>query len=179
MKRVDVLLNIMSILSCEKNSIFDNDGFYGEGKARLDEVEWKGSTGIFKAKKYCFPDTCVAILVEGYNKARSVRSKILIDQVFLKTGKFYFNPIYPTYLDTLYNFSYQEFKGDAVLENYSIIEADSNNYVEIKELNMKTGDVRGSFQARVISNSGWPSNGSIPDTIDITNGSFYGKINWK
>jgi hypothetical protein len=29
-----------------------------------------------------------------------------------------------------------------------------NNYIEIKELNMKTGDVRGSFQARVISDSG-------------------------
>ena len=147
MKRVYILLTIISILSCEKNSIFDNDGFYGVGKARLDEVEWKGKTGIFKAKKYYFPDTCVGI--------------------------------YPTYLDTLYNFSYQEFKGDAALENYSIIEADSNNYVEIKELNMKTGDVRGSFQARVISDSSWPSNGSIPDTIDITNGSFYGKINWK
>ncbi|MBK9962005.1 MAG: hypothetical protein IPP06_11970 [Saprospiraceae bacterium] len=51
MKRLYILLTIISILSCEKNSIFDNDGFYGEGKAKLDEVEWKGSTGIFKAKK--------------------------------------------------------------------------------------------------------------------------------
>ena len=179
MKRVYKLLTILTILSCEKNSIFDDDGFYGEGKAKLDEVEWKGSTGIFKAKKYCFPDTCVAILVEGYNKTRSVRSKIIINQVFLKTGKFYFNPIYPTFKDTLYRFSYHEFSGDAVVGVYNIIEADSNNYVEIKELNLKTGDVRGIFQARVISDSSWPSNGSIPDTIDITNGSFYGKINWK
>ncbi|MBK8643710.1 MAG: hypothetical protein IPN15_16335 [Saprospiraceae bacterium] len=179
MKRLYILLTIISILSCEKNSIFDNDGFYGEGKAKLDEVEWKGNTGIFKAKKYCFPDTCVGIVIDGFNEARSVRSNIIINQVFLKTGKFYFNPIYPTFKDTLYRFSYHEFSGDAVVGVYNIIEADSNNYVEIKELNMKTGDVRGSFQARVISNSDWPSNGSLPDTIDITNGSFYGKINWK
>ncbi len=179
MKRMYILLTIISILSCEKNSIFDDDGFYGEGKARFDDVEWKGNTGIFKAKKYCFPDTCVGIVIDGYNEARSVRSNIIINQVFLKTGKFYFNPIYPTFKDTLYRFSYHEFSGDAVVGVYNIIEADSNNYVEIKELNLKTGDVRGIFQARVISDSSWPSNGSIPDTIDITNGSFYGKINWK
>ncbi len=179
MKRLYILLTIISILSCEKNSIFDDHGFYREGKARLDDVEWKGNTGIFKAKKYCFPDTCVGIVIEGYNEARSVHSNIIIDQVFLKTGKFYFNPINPTYKDTLYKFSYHEFSGDVVVGIYNIIEADWNNYVEIKELNLKTGDVRGIFQARVISDSSWPSNGSIPDTIDITNGSFYGKINWK
>lgn len=179
MKKWNILLLIISTLSCEKNSIFDEFGYYGEGKVILNDIEWKGKIGVFKAKKYCFPDTCVAIIIEGYNESRAVLSKIVIDQVFLKTGRFLLNPIYPSYNDTLYKLSYVEFIGDMAFSAYSIIQADSNNYIEIKELNMKTGDIKGSFQARVISNTSWPGNGSIPDTIDIKDGSFYGRINWK
>ncbi|MBK8956816.1 MAG: hypothetical protein IPM34_14860 [Saprospiraceae bacterium] len=183
MKRLNFLILILAVSSCEKDDIFDDIGFYGEGTALLNGVEWKGKTGIFPLNDprfvNCLPDTCISILIQKYNDIGELRSKVLLNKVPLRLGKFQFNPIEPSFLDTIYRITYSEFTsdGDVVTGIYSLKEADSSYFLEIIELNKQSGDIRGKFRAKVVRDTAFI--GTFPDTINIEDGNFYGKINWK
>ncbi len=188
MKKFIILL-IFAFTACEKDDIFDDIGFYGEGTALLNGVEWKGKTGVFalldSKLKNCLPDTCIGVLIQHYNNANELRSKILIDFVPLKLGKFQLNlkpnkfDQFGFQLDTTFQFSYHEYTsdGDVVTGYYKLINSDPDYYLNVQELNRHTGDIRGIFRARVVRDTSFI--GTFPDTITIENGSFYGKINWK
>ena len=180
MKKYILCLFVLLVFACQKEApIFDKLGFYGEGSATLNGTAWKGKTGVFKSRSYCAPDTCISIFILHYNEANELRGKVLVDQVPLKKGKFQLNPIEPSFLDTLYRFTYSEFAydGDVVTGRYKLAYPDSSYYINIQELNKQTGDISGKFRAKVVRDTSFI--GSVPDTIDIENGSFYGKINWK
>lgn len=183
MRKCLFLIIFLVIYSCDKEDIFDDIGFYGEGKAEIKGNTWKGKTGVFPLTdpRYnnCLPDTCISILIQQYNESQELRSKILIHFVPLKLGKFQFNPIEPSFLDTTYRFTYSEFTsdGDVVTGRYKLTNPDSSYFVNIQELNRQTGDIRGMFRARVVRDTSFI--GPYPDTIIIENGSFYGKINWR
>ncbi len=182
MKKFIILL-IFAYVACQKDDIFDDIGFYGEGTALLNGVEWKGKTGIFPLNDprfvNCLPDTCISILIQKYNDIGELRSKVLFHKIPLKIGLYLFNPIEPSFLDTFYRISYSEFTsdGDVVTGRYSLKEADSSYFLEIIELNKQSGDIRGKFHAKVVRDTAFI--GTFPDTITIENGNFYGKINWK
>ncbi|MEP7198094.1 MAG: hypothetical protein ABI851_16370 [Saprospiraceae bacterium] len=179
MKKYLLIVIATLVFSCEKDSIFDEIGFYGEGTATLNGILLKGKTGVFKSKEYCSPDTCISILILHYNESNELRGKILMNFIPLKKGKYLFNPIEPSFLDTLYRITYSEFTsdGDVVTGRYSLKESDPSYFLEILELNKQSGDIRGKFQAKVVRDTAFI--GTIPDTIVIEDGNFYGKINWK
>ncbi len=104
---------------------------------------------------------------------------MLLHKVPLKLGRFQLNPIEPSFLDTFYRISYSEFSsdGDVVTGGYSLKDPDSTYFLEILELNKHSGDIRGKFRTKVVRDTAFI--GTIPDTITIENGNFYGKINWK
>ena len=189
MKIIIILFVILGISSCKKDSVFDDFGFYGEGTALVNKVEWKGKTGIFPKNNplfnNCLPDTCFSLLIINENKYDGTTNNILIDRFFLKVGKFQFNkqrydPIAQMYIDTTFSFSYGTSiaGGEIVTGLYRLVKTDINNYFEIKEFNKFTGDIKGSFKARVVRDLFSTASGAIPDSLDIENGSFYGKINW-
>ena len=70
-------------------------------------------------------------------------------------------------------------RGDVAIAGYHVFEQNPDNYIEITELDLKTGDIKGNFQAAVVRDSFWTPAGTIPDTIRFTNGVFSGKIYWK
>lgn len=170
---------VFSCDECEMESIFDDIGFYGIGTALINGSSWKGKTGVFKSKVYCEPDTCISLLILHYNSNMELRSKILVDQIPLTTGIFAFNKIEPPYADTTYRLTYSEYAedGDVITGYYKLAYADPEFYIDIKELNKVTGDIRGNFKAKVVRDTAFI--GPLPDTINIENGEFFGKINWK
>ena len=181
MKKTIFLLLTLTFLFCKKESLFDSHGFYGEGSAKINGEEWIGKTGIFDAGKYCKTDSCFAIVLYKYNELGQLRGTIVIDRIALKVGKFQFNPE-PVYNDTSYSISFGEFHddGDVASVPHRLFEADPNYYLEIKELNNETGDISGTFRAKLVRKDIDPSifNGKYPDTITIEDGNFFGNINW-
>lgn len=179
MKYIIYAILLVLIYSCEKNATFDELGFFGEGLAKLNGKDWKGKTGVFKSRNYCAPDTCIGILIYKYNEFGELRGKILIDYVSLKIGRFQLNPIEPFYLDTFNRITYSEFvsDGDVVSGTYILKNPKPDYYIEINELNKQNGNIRGSFRAQVVRDTSFI--GKFPDTINIEEGSFYGRVNWK
>lgn len=182
MKKILIIYIAFILVCCKKESIFDEKGYFGEGTAKINGKEWSGKTGVIKAKKYCEPDSCIAISLVNYNEQGFLRGIITIDQVALKTGKFQFNPS-PYNKDTLYRISFGEFAddGDVGSSPHRLMVADPNAYLEIESLNKQTGDIRGNFSkvklARTDIGVGL-FHGTYPDTIYLEEGKFYGKINW-
>ncbi len=176
-----LLLFFVCIFSCGKDGVFDQYGNYGEGSAQLNGVPFEGSVGTYGANNYCPPDTCVTIKIVYKNKEGFNRGDITIERVQLKTGKFqiYFSPKFPfekgNYAIT---YSEQTDDGDVFSALYQTYQADTSNWVNIKKLNLKSGDIEGAFQATVIRNKVWVLPGGIQDTIKISDGKFFGKINW-
>jgi hypothetical protein len=181
MKKISILFSFALLFyTCKKEPIFDEYGFSGEGTAMLNGTPWKGVAGIFPTSVFCKPDTCIAIKLLYY-EADALRGDITINHIPLSTGKKTLNYIWPRYAQINNKIGYGEFTsdGDVITGSYYVYEQNDANFVDITELNLETGDVRGSFQAVVVRDSFWTADGAIPDTIRITNGSFYGKIYWE
>lgn len=175
------LVLLLFVVACKKDSIFDEYGFYGEGSAMLNGKPWKGITGVFPKKNFCSPgDTCLAISLLYYNDHGALRSIITFDVIPLNLGKHTINYVWPTWEEIEYRLIYSEyvFDGDVTTGGYHVYEQNDANYLNLTELNVQTGDVRGEFQAVVVRDSMWTPAGYAPDTIRITDGSFYGKIYW-
>lgn len=166
---------------CKKEGVFDELGFYGEGAAQLNGQSWRGKTGIFPTKNFCEPDTCIAITFLYHNQHEELRGDITFDDVPLKRGRKKINYVWPTWDDVQCRLIYSRFAadGDVLVGEYHIVEQNDENFLEITELNLKTGDVKGKFQATVVRDSLWTPPGHKPDTIKIMDGSFFGKIFWK
>lgn len=176
------LLLLLSLTTCRKDSIFDEDGFYGEGSAKLNGMPWSGKTGVFFKTgvwaDFCYPDTCIAIHLFHRNQNGELRGKITLDHVPLHIGKQTLNYAWPVSEDVLCALSYSEWAsdGDVVTGDYSVFEQNEDNYLDITDLNLKTGDISGKFQATVVRHEFWTPAGQQPDTIRITEGTFKGKI---
>jgi hypothetical protein len=176
------LLLLFSFTTCRKESVFDEHGFYGEGSAKLNGVSWTGKTGVFFKKgvwaDFCYPDTCIAVKILHYNQNGELRGDITLNHVPLHTGKQTLNYAWPTSKDVLCAFSYSEWAsdGDVITGGYDVFEQNDNNYLNITELNLKTGDISGKFQATVVRHEFWTPAGQQPDTVRITEGTFKGKI---
>lgn len=182
MKRLMLLFwPALLLTGCQKESIFDEYGFYGEGTAWLNGNPWNGITGVFRAKRFCEPDTCVAVKLLYINQSGALRGDITLDFIPLQTGKYALGYTSPTWEDVRYKLTYSTWAsdGDVLTGIYDIFEQNDENYVEITELNRKTGDIKGRFQAVVVRDSLWTLSGATPDTIRITDGSFYGRIFWQ
>jgi len=180
MKKTIFLLLTLTFLFCKKESLFDSHGFYGEGSAKINGEDWKGKTGVFDAGKYCKTDSCFSIVMYKYNEFGQLKGKIVIGRIALKVGKFQFNPE-PVYNDTSYTISFGEYHVDDVASTpHRLFEADPNCYFEIKELNKETGDISGTFRAKLVRKDIDPSifDGKYPYTITIEDGNFFGNINW-
>ncbi len=180
MKRLIYFLMLLGlVIGCTKDSIFDEYGFYGHGYAKLNGKDWNGKTGVFPKKFFCGPtDSCVAIKMHYLNEHGALRGDLTFDFVPLTTGKFTLNYVWPTYEDIRYKIIYSKYisDGDVITGGYHVFEQNDENYIEITGLNLEKGDISGSFQAVVVRDSFWVPQGYLPDTIRITEGSFYGKI---
>ena len=169
------------VIACKKDFVFDEYGYYGEGTAYLNGQPWSGLTGIFPTKNYCEPDTCIGVKLLYYNQNGALRGDITIDDIPLVVGKHTLNYIWPTWEDIAYRLIYTKFTsdGDVVTGTYHVFEQSNDNFLNITEINVRTGDIKGGFQAVVVRDSLWTPLGQKPDTIKITDGSFYGKIYWE
>lgn len=180
--KVFLLIIILNInYACKKENNFDPDGYYGEGTALLNGKPYKGKVGIFNSNNLCKPDTCIGINIDYFNEYGEKRGDITIDIVFLKTGKFQLGYVYPFWTPYgPYSLTYGELAGDGdvVTGVYFTFQKDSANWLNIKKLDLKSGEISGDFQATVVRAVSFTPKGQIPDTIKITNGSFLGKINW-
>ena len=182
-KKLNLTLLFFSllILSCQKEDIFDQYGSYGEGTAQLNGISYKGKvTTIFDVNR-CKPDTCLGINILRRNQSGEARAYISINRVLLKIGKFLIPYVIPGVLNhENYELAYAEFTddGDVPTGYYLTCQADTANWVNIKKLDIKTGDFEGTFQATVVRTESYTPIGAIPDTIRITEGNFFGKINW-
>ena len=176
------LLLLLSLTTCRKDSVFDEHGFYGKGSAKLNGVPWSGKTGVFFKTgvwaDFCYSDTCIAIHFFHRNQYGELRGKITLDHVPLHTGRHTLNYAWPVSEDVLCALSYSEWvsDGDVVTGDYSVFEQNDDNYLDITDLNLKTGDISGKFQATVVRHEFWTPAGQQPDTIRITEGTFTGKI---
>jgi hypothetical protein len=172
------LLLLLSLTTCRKDSVFDEHGFYGEGSAKLNGVPWTGKTGVFFTDVFCQPDSCIAINLYNRNESGALRGKITFNHVPLRTGRQTLNYVWPLSKDVLCTLSYSEFTsdGDVITGDYSVFEQNDDNYLDISELNLKTGNISGKFQATVVRDSFWTFAGHHPDTIWIMEGAFKGRI---
>ena len=172
------LLLLLSLTTCRKDSIFDVYGFYGEGSAKLNDIPWTGKTGVFFTDVFCKPDSCIGIVLIHRNQYGELRGKITLDHVPLHAGRQTLNYAWPVSEDVLCALSYSEWAsdGDVVTGDYSVFEQNDDNYLDITDLNLKTGDISGKFQATVVRHEFWTPAGQQPDTIRITEGTFIGKI---
>lgn len=176
---------ICILLSCQKEeSIFDELGFYGEASANINGMEWKGKTGIFPnidpQYRNCLPDTCINILMKHFNEEGLLRSELYLNFTLSEKEKYILNPIPTENLDTLPSFTYSEYisDGDVVSGFYTQVLPDTSSYLEITKLNRTNWDISGRFNARVVKIPLLVPAGEVPDTIEIDNGTFYGRINW-
>ncbi len=175
------LLFFVCIFSCGKENVFDKYGTYGEGSALLNGISYTGTVGTLVSFNICKPDTCIGINILHQNKYGEARETITFSIVPLKVGKFLIPYSIPGELDySNYRFSYSRFAedGDVIAGFYKTYQPDTANWVNFKKLDLKTGDFEATFQATVVSAENFTPLGAIPDTIRITNGKFFGKINW-
>jgi len=176
------LLILFSLTTCRKDSVFDEHGFYGEGTALMSGVPWSGKTGVFFKTgvwaDFCYPDTCIAIKILHSNQNGELRGDITLDHVPLRTGRQTLNYAWPTHEDVFCKLIYSEWvaDGDVTTGGYYVFEQNDDNYLDIAELNLKTGDISGKFQATIVRDKFWTPAGQQPDTIWITEGTFKGKI---
>jgi len=185
-KFIFIAIVIILLCQCTKESLFDEYGGYGKAQATTNGKSWNATPRILLDSRY-LPDSFITIQLNN-GDIHAKKSEIYFSKVPLKTGHYLFNP---------YNFNPNSFKYDTICGisaadlsggggEYTIIgyyllqtPSDSSNYLDIKELNLKTGDIKGSFRARLTMDSAWTWPGIPPDTLLIENGSFYGKIYWK
>ncbi len=169
-----LLLFALLLATCKKDSLFDEYGYYGEARAKLNGVPWTGNPSIFFPALLCRPDSCIAIDILQFNKRGELRSDITIDDVPMRLGRQTLNPGW----DVLCSLSYSEFADDGCVLTgiYSVSGQSDDNYVDITQLDLKTGDISGKFQATVVREEFWTPRGYEPDTIRITEGTFRGRI---
>jgi len=168
---------LLSLVTCQKD-VFDEHGFYGEGRAKLNGLDWTGKTGVFFTDVFCQPDSCIAINLYHRNEGGALRGKLTLNHVPLRTGRQTLNYTWPLSTDVPCQLSYSLFTsdGDVIIGDYSVIEQTDDNYLDITVLNLVAGDISGKFQATVVRDSFWTFAGHQPDTIRITEGTFWGKI---
>lgn len=179
MKKLLVLvLLVLALSTCRKEEGFDEYGFFGEGTAYLNGAAWSGKTGVFFTDVFCAPDSCIGIKLLYRNKNGYLRGDITLNHVPLQVGRQTLNYAWPVSQDVYCALSYSTWAddGDIVTGDYSVFEQNDSNYLEILELNLKTGDISGRFQAAVARHEFWTPAGQVPDTIRITEGVFRGRI---
>lgn len=172
-------LPVFLLVACKNEHVFDENGFYGEGTALFNGNPWSGETGVFIAKHFCSPtDTCYSIKLLHYNQKGELRGDITFDLIPLELGRHTFNYTWPTWKEVKNRLNYSTWAsdGDVTTGGYHVYEQNDDNYVELTEVNLLTGEVRGNFQAVVVRDTFWTPTGLQPDTIRISDGSFYGKI---
>ena len=172
------MLFLFSFTTCRKDHIFDEHGFYGAGSAKLNGMPWTGKTGVFFTDVFCQPDSCIAINLYHRNESGALRGKLTLDHVPLRVGRQTLNYAWPLSTDVPCKLSYSLFTsdGDVIIGDYSVFEQNDDNYLDITELNLKTGAINGKFQAIVVRDSFWTFPGHQPDTIRIVEGTFWGRI---
>ena len=170
-----IILLALILYSCSKT--FDDYGYYGEGSAMLNNLIFEGKTKTVYNVGFCYPDSCLAIIINNNYGIGLKQGDILINFLPRKIGKFELRPEVSEVSDHLYQFSYWVMNGDEFIGSYHIYDKDTSNWVIINKLNFKTGEVSGSFQAKVERDPYWQSLGYPLDTIIFKNGKFYGKVN--
>jgi hypothetical protein len=177
-KSICCFLFALLLVTCRYDSIFDEYGFYGEGTAKMNGQTWGGKAGIFPSTDWCKTDTCIAIKILRSNSEGFLRNDLTFDHIPLKKGRKTFNYRWSVYKDALYKLTYSEWgsDGDVITGGYYVYEQNDENFLEITHLDLKTGDIRGIFQATVVRGSSWTPLGRQSDTIRIRDDSFYGKI---
>ena len=177
-KLISTLLLVLLLATCKKEPLFDEYGFYGESHAKLNGVAWTGKPGIFFTTVLCQPDSCIGIKIFQFNQKGEIRSDITINHIPIRPGRQTLNYGRHVSQKVHCSFSYGEYTsdGDVITGNYSIFEQNDDNYLDITELDLKTGDISGKFQGTVVRHEFWTPAGQQPDTIRITEGTFRGKI---
>lgn len=95
MKSIWIIVFLLLIIgSCYKD-VFDKDGFYGNCKAKVNGIQWNGNCLVIKAVPACSPDSCISLSFWNFDKNDNLISKIGIQQVQLKKGKFYLTILNP------------------------------------------------------------------------------------
>lgn len=183
MKKVNIFILAICIFctNCTKESIFDQKGYFGQGTALLNNNPYSGNVGVFFNTYQCFPDTCITLKIVYSNQFGEKRKDITIGKMPLKTGKFQINysPFSP-FVYGYYTMTYSELsdEGDVLTGLYRPYQLDTANWINIRKLDVKTGDIEGEFQASVLRSPGLTPSGEIQETVKIKEGKFFGKINW-
>jgi hypothetical protein len=181
MNKIMILLFIGLLpFSCRYDSVFDEQGFSGEGSAIKNGVYWGTKLLVVPKNNFCNPDTCIAIHLRSYNENGTPTSYLNIDFVEPKVGKRTLNYTASIFerIDHKVDYGVFSSEGHVAIGGYHVFEQTSRNYVEITQINLETGYIKGVFQMDVVRDSFWTPSGSIPDTIRFTNGKFEGRIYW-
>jgi len=182
-----------SFVSCKKDQegLFDQWGHYkyGYGNMTINGRSIAAKKILFGRKEKWNPeeDTVFLFEMQIFTQNDELREVFGVRNLRPKIGKYFFPKIevdslgHPDFANDaiLYKpgFAFFGADGDVVEGSYSHPWVDSNSYVEITELNIATGDVKGNFKAKMLKLKDF-SLASLPDTIYITEGSFSTKIAW-
>lgn len=175
---VSLLLLSLLFVTCNKDNVFDKYGSYGEGSAEVNDRAWSGTCRT-TSSSLCYCDaleSCISVEISQYAKDGLLLSVINFSRITPEKGIRPLNYIYPSWERTCDQMSCAERDDDVLLGMYSVHEQSDSNYLEITDLNLETGNIKGTFQATLIRDSSWVKPGQTADTLRIRNGSFYGKI---
>ncbi len=173
------LLIALSVATCKKDSVFDENGYYGEGTATINGWAWHGTNlmiGDDKAPEGLNLDNCLNIRIAQKSPDGLLLSTITFSYISPNMGSRTLNYVSPGWNPIVNRIIASEWDDDVLLGTYYVFEQSDSNFLDITDLNWETGDVKGHFQATLIRDSSWVAPGQTADTLRIRNGSFYGKI---
>lgn len=171
---------IITTITCKKDDPYN--GYYsGTGSALLNNYSFNGLTRSERSlSNYCYLD-CLDISITYFNEQGYDRIKIAIYSVPIQPGKYILGyqkePWLNNYKNKFIVYTYGA-DGDVLLSFYHIYEDNPENWIKIDKIDYDNGDIQGSFQAKVAIHEYDIASGSKPDTLNIVNGSFNGKINF-
>ena len=157
---------------CKKDP---NKGLYfGIASATFNGKQWDAGTVRCNINVPCYKGK-LGFEFNVYNK-QGLSETLVFEKIPIAKGNYSINPLNyndPLCNDTVATASYSTSNDDVAVDFYNVVPS-SSNYFTINNYNERTKELTGSFALTFkISTRQSPNS---PDTLKVTNGSFYTKI---
>lgn len=162
-------------IGCKKDP--NKDLYYGTAYATFNGKAWSAGKVRCASNIPCYKGK-LGFDFSVYNRQGFRRETMVFEKIPIAKGNYSINQLNyndPLCKDTVAIASYSTLQddGDVALDFYNVIPS-LNNYFAIDDYNERTKELRGSFSVTFKIFSRQDPNS--PDTIRVTNGSFYTKI---
>lgn len=178
-----ILLSCLSFTNCKKTVEEPIITPYsGEATALKDGEVWTGEPYVIFLKPH---EKLLSVSIHVFNEVGFLRQSLGFYKFPPQTGLYLLRNTSTMKEDSLVGAGYNTllFDGDVIGGHWDILETEDNQ-LEIEEVNLETGDVRGTFQVTMVLDSTIRNlyleelESPLPyeDTIRFTNGTFFTKI---